>query len=238
MEAQFRSGRSRHILWSQIYNKMRMFDSSMCETLQNVQKKFNNLMLTYKRIKLTDHGVYPPKWEFFEDFDEGLGQFSETQNDDAQSPVRYIKVERLDDDSVSFSSDDCDTRPVRPLYQHLVACKPEPTTSPESKPIIICNDLERNRIRSQIIVENVPQTKKRKLIETGYTTGPKLAKTTPVEPSGDCSWFREYVKMNERKEQLRHDSLMELERKKLEIETKKVQMLRELVDVVKKFVNK
>lgn len=238
MEAQFRNGKSRHLLWPQIYSQLKAADPSMTETLKNVQKKFNNMMLTYKRIKsssrmYTNHS----RWEFFEDFDEILSQFGEMDDGNEQSNVRYVKVEKLDDDdSVSFSSDDCDT-PSN--YNHVVAYTSEPQIRPTVKHT---DQTANNGIKPEKLVVPVPvrenDTKKRKLTQTAECNVLKKAKNSTVEPTDDKSWFREYVMMNERKEQRRHEELLEMERKRLEIETKKMQMLRELVDVVKKFVNK
>lgn len=236
MEAQFRSGRSRHLLWPQIYTKLKAADPSITETLKNVQKKFNNLMLTYKRIKSSSRNSNQSKWVFFEDFDEILSQFSDLHDENDQSNVRYVKAEQADDDSVSFSSDDG----VAPsTYKNVVAYKQEPTI----RPTVRYNDRAANGIKNErIVVEiNEPEkdTKKRKLVETIESVKVQKKPTNPtVGPSDDNSWFREYVKMSERREQLRHEQQMEMERKRLEIETKKVLILRELVDVAKKFVNK
>lgn len=239
LEAQFRSGRSRHLLWPQIYNKLKAADPSISETLKNVQKKFNNLMLTYKRIKSSSRGSTQSRWEFFEDFDDILSQFSDMNDENDQTNVRYVKVEKVDDDdSVSFSSDDC----VTPSnYEKIVAYKRE---SP-IRPAVTFDDQAANGIQSERILVHATKseaveadTKKRKLTESVDCKVQKKAKNSTVEPMDDSSWFREYVIMTERKEQARHEQLLEMERKRLDIETKKMQMLRELVDVVKKFVNK
>lgn len=192
-------------------------------------------MLTYKRIKSSSRGSTQSRWEFFEDFDVILSQFND-END--QTNVRYVKVEKVDDDdSVSFSSDDCAT-PSN--YENVVAYK-------RGSPIIkaaATDDRAVNGIKSErtvVYVKDVQKpdvdTKKRKLAESDCKVQTKTENVS-VDPTTDSSWFREYVIMSERKEQVRHEQLLEMERKRLEIETKKMQMLRELCDVVKKFVNK
>lgn len=212
---------------------MKSEDPSLSETLKNVQKKFNNLMLTYKRIKSGSHSNNPSRWEFFEDFDKVLSQFVDIKEEDEQPNVHYVKIEK-DDDSVSFSSDDCDTRPN---YKTIVAhIKQLPKQANSSN--FTCDVEPANGMQTERIVEPAVEVKKRKITVPDNCAVQKKIKTSVVQTSDDNSWFKEYVKLNERKEQIRHNNLMEMERKKLEIETKKVQMLRELIDVVKKFVNK
>ncbi|KAG4077631.1 hypothetical protein HA402_008891 [Bradysia odoriphaga] len=241
MEPQFRSGRSRHLLWPQIYNKLKSAAPSMTETLKNVQKKFNNLMLTYKRINSSPRNINQSRWEFFEDFHVILSQFSDTLAESEATNVRYIQVNKVDDDSVSFSSDDGDG-PSK--YKNVVAYKRKSPIKPTlTYSIQPANGIKIERLAAD--TETDTETKKRKLTETTDVIGGKAqkkTKTTTSDSTDDTtSWFREYVKMNERREQLRyeqHEQLLELERKRIEIETKNSQTLRELVDVVKKFVNK
>lgn len=100
--------------------------------------------------------------------------------------------------------------------------------------------------RLAVDIEPDTETKKRKLTQNSpAATAAKVQKkikTTPTDPIGDTtSWFKEHVKMTERREQLRfeqHEQLLQLERKRIEIETKNGETLSELLDVVKKFVNK
>lgn len=236
MEAQFRNGKSRHLLWPQIYSNLKAADPETTETLKNVQKKFNNMMLTYKRIKSSSRNSSQSKWEFFEDFDEILSQFSESNDGNDPTNVRYVKVEQIDDDSVSFSSDD-DT-PTN--YRNVAAYKESYKQELPIEHSVVYDDQTANGIKPEEIVVPVPEidTKKRKLMPAGDFKVLKKTKSSTVDPTDDKSWFREYVIMSERKEQRRHEQLLEMERKRLEIETKNMQMLRELVDVVKKFVNK
>lgn len=213
----------------------------MTETLKNVQKKFNNLMLTYKRINSSPRNINQSRWEFFEDFHEVLSQLGDAPIDNEPTNVRYIKVDKVDDDSVSFSSDDGDRTSK---YKNVVAYKPK---SP-IKPTLPYSIQPANGIPiERLAVNHEPDTeaKKRKLAEAGPATGKilkKMKRTTTTESTEDnISWFREYVKITEKREQRRveqHEQLLELERKRIEIETKNGQTLRELVDVVKKFVNK
>lgn len=208
-------------------------------------------MLTYKRIKAGSHSNNPSRWEFYDDFDKVLSQFSEIKEEDEQPNVHYVKIEKADDsvchlddgDSVSFSSDDCDTRPN---YKNIVAhIKQLPKQAISRKTTYDAQAA--NGTQSERIIAQASQIKKRKLTNTGGSTvqntesgGCTVQKKikNSSSSSDDNAWFKEYVKMNERKEEIRHNNLMEIERKKLEIETKKIQMLRELIDVVKKFVNK
>ncbi len=252
MEAQFRSGRSRHLLWPQVYSKLKSADPSITETLKNVQKKFNNLMLTYKRIKSSSRNVNQSRWEFFDDFDEIMSQFSDTPDENDQSNVRYVNVDdKVDDDSVSFSSDDGGAPSKFDGYKNVVPYKPKSPIKPAATHTQAANGIKSERFTIvHVPKEPEKETNKRKLsIETGGMGGggnvskvQKKTKLSTTESGEDVSsWFKEYVKMNERQEQLRceqHRQLLELERKRIEIETKNHQMLRELVDVVKKFVNK
>lgn len=244
MESQFRSGRSRHLLWPQIYHKLKAADPSLTESLKNVQKKYNNLITTYKRIKAmtsrnqTNHS----KWEFFDDFDDIFSQLGETQDDSDQANVRYVKVEKIDDDSVSFSSDDGD---VPMNYKNVVAYKPK---SPIKTTVSYGGRSSNNGIASERITTvpvNEPEkdTKKRKILpDVGGVKVQKITKISPTKSTNDNeSWFREYLKRNEQNEQRRYEQqeqLLALERKRIEIETNNCQLLQELVDVVKKFVNK
>ncbi|KAJ6634800.1 hypothetical protein Bhyg_13380, partial [Pseudolycoriella hygida] len=129
MEPQFRSGNARYLLWPQIYDKMKAVDPSLTEPLRNVQKKFNNMMLTYKRIKASSHSSQQTGWEFYQDFDDVLSQFNDNEsheNDDAN--VHYVKTENnFDDDSVSFSSDDDNNTVTN--YKNVVIFKQTPVLS-------------------------------------------------------------------------------------------------------------
>ncbi|XP_037048554.1 uncharacterized protein LOC119083021 isoform X1 [Bradysia coprophila] len=266
MESQFRSGRSRHLLWPQIYNKLKSAAPSMTETLKNVQKKFNNLMLTYKRINSSPRNINQSRWEFFEDFHAILSQFGDAPAENEPTNVRYIQVDKVDDDSVSFSSDDggkcmfahyvksavdkhrdeshqgVDGGPSK--YKNVVAYKRK---SP-AKPTLTYSIQPANGIKTErlaVDAESDTETKKRKLTETTAVISGKAQKkmkTTASNSTDDTSsWFEEFVKMNERREQQRyeqHEQLLELERKRIEIEMKNGQTLRELVDLVRKFVNK
>ncbi|XP_037048556.1 uncharacterized protein LOC119083021 isoform X2 [Bradysia coprophila] len=241
MESQFRSGRSRHLLWPQIYNKLKSAAPSMTETLKNVQKKFNNLMLTYKRINSSPRNINQSRWEFFEDFHAILSQFGDAPAENEPTNVRYIQVDKVDDDSVSFSSDD-GGGPSK--YKNVVAYKRK---SP-AKPTLTYSIQPANGIKTErlaVDAESDTETKKRKLTETTAVISGKAQKkmkTTASNSTDDTSsWFEEFVKMNERREQQRyeqHEQLLELERKRIEIEMKNGQTLRELVDLVRKFVNK
>lgn len=201
-------------------------------------------MLTYKRINSSPRNINQSRWEFFEDFHDILSQFDDASpvvgNDNQPENVRYIQMNKIDDDSVSFSSDDGDDGPSR--YKNVVAFQPKPA----SKPTITYNIQPANGIKTERLTVEEPDTQKRKLSETACPTTAgkpqKRIKATPLETTeANTSWLREYVKMNERREQLRyeqHEKLMELERKRIEIETKNGAMLSELLDIVKKFVNK
>lgn len=229
MESQFRTGKSKHVLWTKVYNKMKAQDPSMPLTLNNIQKKYSNLLLSYKRIKRTSRNQ-TPKWEFFEDFDAILSLvLDDNGDDDDQNKIPHIKVEQFGDDSVSFSSDDFDARPV---YSEFLDLSQETTNKSTTSDVQIANGN-----KSPANVEIIQETKKRKFTETDCHTDRKKFKEC-AEPEDDNKWFKEYVKLSERREQIRHEKLMQMEKRKLEIETQKVQMFRELLDVMKKFVNK
>lgn len=75
-ESNFASGkRKKCILWSLILDDIKKTDPEFPFSRDEISRKFNNLLLTYKRIKHRNNesGQEATRWEFFDNFDSVYG---------------------------------------------------------------------------------------------------------------------------------------------------------------------
>ncbi|XP_073832438.1 uncharacterized protein isoform X2 [Musca autumnalis] len=120
----FESNMDRIVLWKQIMAEIKNIDPNFSFSLEEIKITFQNLMVSYKRIKQRhrDTGEKTTNWEFFDDFDKVFGSRSNTPNhlgasyseslpkeqsnsDDTKMYDNTTTMDHMDD----FSSSSCDT---------------------------------------------------------------------------------------------------------------------------------
>ncbi|XP_054734726.1 uncharacterized protein LOC129242191 [Anastrepha obliqua] len=75
MEDEFKSGRrKKNVLWEKVVTEVKNVNPNIRLDSTTAQRKFLNLLVTYKRIKKTNNssGREATSWRYFEDFDEVL----------------------------------------------------------------------------------------------------------------------------------------------------------------------
>ncbi|XP_054091710.1 uncharacterized protein LOC128923463 [Zeugodacus cucurbitae] len=241
LEPEFAGGRrKKSVLWGKVVDNMRLINPEVSQTKEFMQRKFLNLFATYKRIKKRNDatGRGATTWEYFKDFDSVFG------NRHSIESVLWGKVVdnmRLINPEVSQTKEFMQRKFLNLFATYKRIKKRNDATGRGATTWEYFKDFDSvfgNRHSIEPPIRNL-QSSLQSLVESGVSEEERCAEESEAEgvsrkkrPKTIASETLDFFKEEARKEQIRHEETMLIEKEKLLVDKERIKAMLDLRQVL------